>query len=316
MQEFTSGRDVMPPPAGSASNSRSVEQPNASIIPDLMGANNRPAEGATREVEAKLSKLPQETFAGLDPEQGNGVVTLDLTEVIPAFLHEDGGSWLRPLGIGTWAFDGDLDVPHYVSIPDTSNELGSKLGADKLAQLRGFGKATTEYIRRNLPAEERARMGTAGVEFILDLAELRISDGSTANTGHNVHVDLYPREGMVMVIPITGSHTTIYYPPVEVLAAPGRIMATLLTAYERWTWFHGFDPTDEGQPDSWVIMAGDHRVIVPEGMHAYWQTRGETVPADMRPDVPGLLPTIHRAGTEARTILVLNFHYAVVTGKR
>jgi hypothetical protein len=59
-------------------------------------------------------------------------------------------------------------------------------------------------------------------------------------------------------------------------------------------------------------MAGHHPVIVPEGMHAYWRTRGETVPADMRPDFPGLLPTIHRAGTGARTILVLNFHYALM----
>lgn len=316
MQEFTSGGDATSPAGGIASNSWAVEQPSAFIIPDLPGANNRPVDEAARGVEAKLSKLPQETFVGLDPKQGNGVVTLDLTEAIPPFLHEDGGSWLRPLGAGTWAFDGDPEVPHYVSIPDTSNELGSKLGADKLAQLQGFGKATTEYIRRSLPAEERARMDAAGVEFILDLAELRISDGSTANTGHNVHLDLYPREGMVMVIPITGSHTTIYYPPVEAPVAAGRIVATLLTAYERWTRFHGFDPTDEGQPGSRVIMAGDHRVIVPEGMHAYWQTRGETVPADMRPDVPGLLPTIHRAGTGARTILVLNFHYAVVTGKK
>ena len=120
---------------------------------------------------------------------------------------------------------------------------------------------------------------------------------------------------MVMVIPIIGSHTTIYYPPVEAPAASGRIVATLLTAYERWTRFHGFDPTAEGQRGSRVIMAGAHRVVVPEGMHAYLQTRGEMVPADMWPDVPGLLPTIHRAGTGARTILVLNFHYAVVTEK-
>lgn len=316
MQEFTSTGDATSPADGSESSSRGVEQPNALTISCLLGTNKPPVDEAAREVEAELSKLPQETFAGLDPKQGNGVVTFDLTEAIPPFLHEDGGSWLRPLGTGTWAFDGDPDVPHYVSIPVTSNELGTKLGADKLAQLQGFGKATTEYIRGNLPAEERARMDAAGVEFILDLAELRISDGSTANTGHNVHLDLYPREGMVMVIPIIGSHTTIYYPPVDAPAASGRIVATLLTAYERWTRFHGFDPTDEGQPGSRVIMAGDHRVVVPEGMHAYWQTRGEMVPADMGPDVPGLLPTIHRAGTGARTILVLNFHYAVVTGKK
>ena len=315
MQEFKSAGDDKSPAGGSESNSRGVTQSHVPIINHLLGASKPPVDEAAREVEAELRKLPQETFAGLDPKRGKGVVTFDLTEAIPAFLHEDGGSWLRPLGAGTWAFGGDPDVPHYVSIPDTSKELGTKLGADKLAQLQGFGKATTEYIRGNLPSEERARMDAAGVEFILDLAELRISDGSTANTGHNVHLDLYPREGMVMVIPIIGSHTTIYYPPVEAPAASGRIVATLLTAYERWTRFHGFDPTAEGQRGSRVIMAGAHRVVVPEGMHAYLQTRGEMVPADMWPDVPGLLPTIHRAGTGARTILVLNFHYAVVTEK-
>jgi hypothetical protein len=242
MHEFTSQVNAASTAGGSVSNSRAVEQPSGVGIPELSGASSHPVDEAARAVEAKLSKLPKDTFAGLHPRRGNGVVNLDVTEAIPPFLYENGGSWLRPVGTGTWAFDGDRKVPHYVSIEDTLKKLESKLGAAKLAQLQGFSKATTEYIRRSLPAEERARMHAAGVEFILDLAELRISDGSTANTGHPVHVDMYPREGMVMVIPITGSHTTIYYPRLEAPAAAGRIVATLLTAYERWTRFHGSIP--------------------------------------------------------------------------
>jgi hypothetical protein len=280
------------------------------IIPDLISESDDSIVEATRQVTARLNDLPHERFHGLDPLRGTGFVTLDLTESIPGFLHQHGGVCLRPLATGTWAFDGDHEVPHYRSIEKTSRQLIERLGWDRLLQLRGFAKATTDYINRCLPIEEQARMAAAQVELRLDLAELRISDGSTANTGHFVHVDWYPREGMVLVIPITGSHTTIYHPLVDLTPVPGRIIGNLLTAYERWTRFHGFDSTNESQSNSRVIVAGDDRVIVPEGIFDYLRSRGEKVPADLRPDFPGVLPTIHRAGTGARTVVVLNFHYA------
>jgi hypothetical protein len=316
MGKFTSRERTVRPVSGRAPVPQAVDQPYRATLPEASIAVNRPpAVGAA---ESELSKLTPSAFLGLDPARGNGFVTFDVTESVPAFLREAGGAALRPLGTGTWAFDGDPEVPHYVNMVVTMDELNGKFGEDRVIQLQAFSRAMMATIRANLPVEELARLEAAGVELVLDLAELRISDGSAENTGHNVHVDLYPREGMVLVIPITGNRTTIYHPHVEGRAPPpgDRIVATLLTAYERWTRFHGFDPTNGDRPNTRWMKAGEDLVAVPEGMQEYLQTRGGTVPDDLHPEFPGVLPTVHRAGEGARTVLVPNFHYSPIRYER
>ena len=267
---------------------------------------------ALARAKARLDTLPKEPFGQLDPGSGTGHIRLDLTEALPVFL-KDGEH--RKLGLparGAWALDGDPTVEHYIDLA-TSDDLARVIGEDRFLELQAFGTALGKVVEENLPAEERCRMADADLRLVLDLAELRIADGTTPGTGHPVHIDWYPREGMVMIIPIVGNQTIIFPDSNGGPSPAGRVVGTLLTAFGRWQAFHGFDPT--GLPESAIrqVKVGQTRQAVPTGMLKFLRTRAAEVPMDLNPDKPGVLPTVHRAGTGARTVIVLNFAYSAAT---
>jgi hypothetical protein len=252
----------------------------------------------------ELRKLSVVNFQGLDPQHGTGYVELDLRAALPPFLLSGLSTFNFPVN-GVWAYDGDPSVEHYIDFAQSSIDLTSILGDPNVQQLKVFSAALLLYITENLPAEELRRMDDKRMRLVLDLAELRISDGSKT-VGSNVHIDWYPREGMVLIIPLKGSRTRIFSPHFPMVGrCPGE--GALITAFERWATFHSFDAATTG--DVIDVKVGKKKRAVPRGILDYLKSRGRTVPADMHPNWRGLLPTIHQAGSGARTNLVLNFAY-------
>lgn len=254
--------------------------------------------------EDVLRNLSILNFQGLDPQHGTGYVELDLRAALPTFLLHELPKHKFPVN-GVWAFDGDPSVDHYIDFAQSSTELSSILGDQHVEQLKVFSAAVLRSLTENLPAEEQRRLHEKSKRLVLDLAELRISDG-TKTIGSNVHIDWYPREGMVLIIPLAGSRTKIFSPHSPMVGrCPGE--GVLITAFERWANFHSFDATTKG--NNVQVKVGKENRVVPRGVLGYLKSRGRMVSADMHPDWQGILPTVHQAGKGARTNLVLNFAY-------
>jgi hypothetical protein len=258
--------------------------------------------------ENVLRKLSILNFQGLDPQHGTGYVSLDLRAALPRFLLHELPKFKFPEN-GVWAFDGDPSVEHYIDFAQSSTELSSIVGDQHVEQLKVFSAAVLRGFTENLPVEEQRRLHEKRKRLVLDLAELRISDG-TKTIGSNVHIDWYPREGMVLIIPLAGSRTKIFAPHSPMVGlCPGE--GVLITAFERWANFHSFDATAIG--NNVQVNVGKENRVVPRGMLGYLKSRGRLVSDDMQPHWPGVLPTVHQAGKGARTNLVLNFAYQAIT---
>ncbi|MCB0405458.1 MAG: hypothetical protein KDD51_11785 [Bdellovibrionales bacterium] len=256
----------------------------------------------------------QQAFRQLDPTNGVGFLTFDVSGALPVFLQKDNYKQIDWPAKGTFVFAGDRTVPHYVDIDTAQKQLSDVVGKEKLAQLQGFGDSMLRFVYDQLPEEEKSRMAKNQVGLTLDLAELRICE----TTGCPLHIDWYPREGMVMVIPIYGDRTIVHHidPAMEraaknPLVQPGEKHASLITAYGRWANFHAYDPEGKPQP-GW--RDNGQGVIVPEGVKTYLGSRAKDIPDDLLPDAPGVLPTVHQAATGSRMVMVLNFSYRPLEG--
>lgn len=290
-----------------------VESAATTLVTD--GAQCQRYLAALARVRGQLAALPSDALARLDPQRGTGYLPLDVTAAFPEFLVDGGHAAFPWPARGTWAFDGDPNVPHYVDYNQTGRALAGIVGEPNVAELRAFAQEMTRYLNAQLPPEERRRLAARGLQLTLDLAEMRVSDGAVSNTGQNVHIDWFPREGMVMVIPLYGNRTTIYHPGQANAAAPApdRITANLISAYGRWTNFHAFDENGEPRPgQTRQVRVGEDRQTVPLGMLPYLRSRGTELPDDVFPGEPGMLPTIHRAGSGGRMVMVLNFSYSPI----
>ncbi len=257
-----------------------------------------------------LHNLLDVDFHGLDPRTGSGYVELDLREAVPPFLLSGLSAFNWPKK-GVWAFDGDPLVSHYIDYAASSAELASILGVRRVRQLQAFSTAVVKCIAAHLPTEERKRLDAQRRQLVLDLAELRISDGQQT-VGGDVHIDWYPREGMVLIIPLQGSRTKIFAPRVPLTGChPGE--GVLITAFDRWATFHSFD--SGAREELCPVKTGQTHLMVPRGVLGYLQSRGRVIADDLHPQWPGVLPIVHQAGHGARMNLVLNFAYQSRSGE-
>jgi len=149
-------------------------------------------------------------------------------------------------------------------------------------------------------------MEKQGVTLGLDFAEIRVEDGMSTTPGGRIHLDWERGESMVLVIPLQGSSPTIY-PESGLRPSIGGHVGYLITGLGRWNTFHS--PTDD-QRNGWVTLNEYGSPIdVPEGMVRYRDERAKIAYPDMYPDFPGLFPTVHRGGTGARKVLILNLSH-------
>jgi hypothetical protein len=241
-----------------------------------------------------------------DPGKGKGWSSLDMNVPVATFSQSPPLVEFPWPDRGTWAFGGDPTVPHHVSLNDISEELLAMLGESQFAKLVAFGEAMTDSIGQMLPEEERFRMKKKGVSLGLDFAEIRVEDGMSTTPGGKVHIDWERGESMVLVIPLQGNSPTIY-PEAGFRPSTDGHAGYLITGLGRWNTFHS--PTDE-QRNGWVTLNEYGTPIdVPEGMVRYRDERAKTAYPDMYHDYPGLFPTVHRGGTGARKVLILNFSH-------
>lgn len=162
-----------------------------------------------------------------------------------------------------------------------------------------------------LPAAERDQMKRQGKNLALDFAEIRVEDGSVGTPGGRVHIDWERGEAMVLVIPLVGNRPTVYPEKLDaVRAGEGGVIGYLLTGMSRWETFHS--PSDSERA-RWVSLKEyEDPVAVPAGMIRYRNERAARTYEDMHPEYPGVIPTVHRGGTGARKVLILNFSHTQV----
>lgn len=252
-------------------------------------------------------------FAALSPSKGVGFTSIDVQNAVPDFLKDVKYRKGTMSKTQIWAFDGNKGEPHYRNVDSDQTDLKGKIGEDYYSELVAMASAITSYVEENLPPEERERMVSAKTRLALDLAELRVNDGTSANVGHDVHLDMGPREGMVLVIPICGSRTTVFHDgPAQKQSDPSRITGDLISGLGRWTQFHNFQAQEASESLRLLRSKSNSRVLLPAGICDYWKSRSSIIPADLFPDAAGVLPTVHRAGAGPRTVIVLNFSYVQV----
>ncbi|MCB0418744.1 MAG: hypothetical protein KDD39_13925, partial [Bdellovibrionales bacterium] len=69
----------------------------------------------TRNLQVAISDpKTQKAFNQLDPTKGTGFLTFDVTGALPKFLQGDNYKQVDWPEKGTFVFDGDKSVPHYV----------------------------------------------------------------------------------------------------------------------------------------------------------------------------------------------------------
>jgi hypothetical protein len=255
------------------------------------------------EFKLKSAFLAEDFARDLDPRVGKGSSVVDMRGVLPKFLVPGEISWPSH---ASYTFGGDADVPHRVPFEPSSEALRSLLGEGAFSNLVAFGDALTDTIGESLPSEEKRRMRANRVRLTLDLAEIRCEDGTKPTPGERVHIDWEPREGMVLVVPLVGQPPTIFPPCSKAPPAWGH--GYFITGMGRWETFHS--PT-EAERRNWVTINeyGDD-VRVPKGLIKYRDERAQAVYSDLRPDWPGVIPTVHRAGTGRRIVLILNLTYS------
>jgi hypothetical protein len=250
--------------------------------------------------------LGEQIKRDFDPGTGKGWSVLDMNLPVATFSQSPPLVEFPWPDRGTWAFGGDQTVPHHISLNDTSEDLLAMLGGSQFAKLVAFGEAMTDSIAQMLPEEERFRMKKRGVFLGLDFAEIRVEDGMSTTPGGKVHIDWERGESMVLVIPLQGNSPKIYP---EAGLRPSTIghVGYLITGLGRWDTFHS--PTD-AQRNGWVTLNEyGNPIDVPEGLVRYRDELAKNVYPDMYPEFPGLFPTVHRGGTGARKVLILNFSH-------
>ena len=145
-----------------------------------------------------------------------------------------------------------------------------------------------------------------GVKLGLDFGEIRVENGSAATPGGKVHIDWERGESMVLVVPLQGNHPRIY-PDFGFQPFHDGQVGYLLTGLGRWITFHA---PSQSQRRGWVTLNEyGNPIDVPEGLVRYRDERAKNVYPDMYPEFPGLFPTVHRGGTGARKVLILNFSH-------
>ena len=243
-------------------------------------------------------------FHQLDPAEGTGYLKFDVTDALPAFLQPENLNKLPWPEKGTFVFGGDRTVPHYVDIDKAQKEFEAWAGKENVARLGGFGEAMLRFVYDELPQVERNIMRQRQVGLTIDLAEVRVCE----STGCSVHIDWYPREGMVMIIPLDGNPTQFFHPNFVQRhdQVAKRVEASLISAYGRWANFH--EVGWEGKPSPGFRDNGQG-VNVPYSVAQYLGTRAKDIPPAFYPNVPGVLPTVHKAGEGPRKVIVLNFSY-------
>ena len=237
-------------------------------------------------VKAQLAKH-------LDPNTGTGFGVLNLTKVVPKFLHPQHLPKFPWPEKGTWAFAGDPTFGHHVSLSETPTLLRKIVGPENFTELVAFGEAVTDTFNEILPAEELRRMLSRNVRLGLDFGEIRVEDGSGTTPGGRVHIDWERGEAMVLVIPLEGNHPTIFPQRiVEHQTQTAGVKGYLLTGKARWETFH--NPSAE-QRQQWVtIEEYGYPVSVPRGMVRYRDELAACGFEDMHLGYPGVIPTVHR----------------------
>lgn len=244
-------------------------------------------------------------LSGLDPTYGNGFALFDIAAFMPDSVF-DLPRMLTPIGESAMMILADEANPHYIP-RESQEELNRILGTRRFAELTAATGALTEYVTANLPQAEKDILRRNDISFQLDLAEVRYTDGRSV-TGRPVHIDWEPREGMVLLITLLGEPTVVYHNGHETQRfAAGT--AVLISAFGRWETFHHFDESTTDSAGTTEIRLHSGKRRVPSGFTSYLKTRGAQIDPDVLRAAPGVLPTVHRAGSGQRCVLVLNFNY-------
>lgn len=222
-------------------------------------------------------RAQSEQFSRSRPKNWHWPRTLDLTNALPNFLLSGMRSFSWSPN-GTWAFDRDESVTHYVDIRETSCQLSLLAGAARVQQLKDVSSEVHRCVQEYLPREERSRLTKQGKRFVLDLAELRVSDG-TKIVGTDTHIDLSPREAMGLIISLHGGRPKVFGS--EPAASRWSGVGDLITAFDRWATFHSHSPRSAA--DFVNIRTGTQFRTAPSGLLKYLQSEAQIIPRDMRP---------------------------------